>query len=347
MRKENPFTITFGKQPNRLISRYEDTDRIISTFNAENAVCQTFLIEGLRGSGKTVLMTTVAKELAKEKNWIVINLNPAMDLLSNFAIRLGEACNSKPDIISKGFNISAAGFGIGINGEEKNTDYVGVIDKIFKTLMKRNRKVLITIDEVIHDENMKIFASQFQIFVRQDYPVFLIMTGLYENINKIQNDPSLTFLLRSPRIETAPLSILQITRQYQEIFDLEEEKANELAVLTKGYAFAFQAFGTSYWNYRSKGIKAVLDEFDGLLDDFVYRKIWSSLSAKEKEIVRAVSEKEVKTGTVCERASIHSGSFSKYRDQLIFKGILTASRYGYVSLALPRFYEVVKNYEPA
>ena len=76
----------FYKVINKLIARYEDTDRIISTFNADNAVSQTFLIEGIRGSGKTVLMTTVAKKLEEEKDWIVINLNPTMDLLSNFAI---------------------------------------------------------------------------------------------------------------------------------------------------------------------------------------------------------------------------------------------------------------------
>ena len=131
MKKANPFTITFGKQPNKLIARYEDTDRIISTFNADNAVSQTFLIEGIRGSGKTVLMTTVAKKLEEEKDWIVINLNPTMDLLSNFAVRLNSECNSKPELLSKGFNISAAGFGIGVNGEKADTDYVGIIEKIF------------------------------------------------------------------------------------------------------------------------------------------------------------------------------------------------------------------------
>ena len=34
MIKENPFTLTFGKQPDKLIARYEATDMIISTFNA-------------------------------------------------------------------------------------------------------------------------------------------------------------------------------------------------------------------------------------------------------------------------------------------------------------------------
>ena len=258
MNRECPFTVTFGKQPNKQISRYEDIDRIISTFDSKNAVSQTFLIEGIRGSGKTVLMTTVAKQLEIKKEWVVVNLNPTMDLLSNFALRLEAACNSGNEILSKGFSVSAAGFGLGINADKQNTDYVGIIEKIFRKLIKGKKKVLITIDEVIHDENMKIFASQFQIFVRQDFPVFLIMTGLHENIYKIQNDPSLTFLLRSPKIIITPLSVLQIEQQYAEIFNLSDETALELANLTKGYAFAFQALGVAYWNHKKKIIREFL-----------------------------------------------------------------------------------------
>lgn len=340
----NPFTITFGKQPNKLISRHEDVDMIVSTFCAQNAVSQSFMIEGLRGSGKTVLMTTVAKELEHERDWIIINLNPTMDLLSNFAIRLNEECKTGPEILNKSFNISAAGFGVGLGSEEKSSDYVGIIEKSFKKLVKKNKKVLITVDEVIHDENMKIFASQFQIFVRQDYPIFLIMTGLYENIYKIQNDPSLTFLLRSPKVVTGPLSILQITRQYKDIFEIDEESANSLARITKGYAFAFQALGVSYWSNSEAGMPAVLEEFDELLDDFVYRKIWSSLTSKEREIVMAISESEVKTGEICKAISMNNSTFSRYRENLTTKGILESSKYGYVSLSLPRFYEIVKNY---
>ncbi|WP_155829812.1 hypothetical protein [Butyrivibrio sp. AC2005] len=34
MKKNNPFTLTFGKQQNEYISRYENTDMILSTFEA-------------------------------------------------------------------------------------------------------------------------------------------------------------------------------------------------------------------------------------------------------------------------------------------------------------------------
>ncbi|MBQ7563603.1 MAG: ATP-binding protein [Lachnospiraceae bacterium] len=344
MIKENPFTLTFGKQPDKLIARYEATDMIVSTFSAEHAVSQTFLIEGIRGSGKTVLMTTAANQLGGKKDWVVINLNPAMDLLANLALRLEAACNNKSELINKGFNVSATGFGFGVNADEKNTDYVGIIEKAFKKLIKNRKRVLITIDEVLHDNNMKVFASQFQIFVRQDYPIFLLMTGLFENIYEIQNDPALTFLLRSPKIVTGPLSSIQITRQYREIFGLDEQRGSELADLTKGYAFAFQALGVAYFDRGSVGMDAVIMEYEDLLDDFVYKKIWSSLSDNERKIICAISEDEVPVSAICKKTSMKSGTFSRYREKLINKGIAVSENYGHLSLALPRFYEIVSQY---
>ena len=274
MNTENPFTITFGKQPNRQISRYEATDSIVSTFNAENAVSQVFMIEGIRGSGKTVLMTTVAKLLKEDKNWVVINLNPAMDLLSGFAVRLNEAVSNKPEILSKGFNISAAGFGLGLNGDDKITDHVGVIEKCLSGLRKKKKRVLITIDEVVHDENMKVFASQFQIFLREDYPVFLIMTGLYENIENLQNERSLTFLYRATKLHPEPLNTGRVASRYSEIFNISYEHALELSRMTRGYPFAFQALGFSIWN---NGVEKRdwLPEYRQLLEEYVYEKIWS------------------------------------------------------------------------
>ena len=343
MNKNNPFTITFGKQPNKLISRYEDVDMIEGTFNADNPVSQTFLIEGIRGSGKTVLMTTVANNLSSDKDWIIINLNPTMDLLSNFALRLSEKCGFKSDLLSRGFNVSAYGFGVGINGEDNN-DYVGIIEKAFNSIIKKHKKVLITIDEVIHDDNMRVFASQFQIFVRQDYPIFLIMTGLHENIYEIQNDPALTFLLRSPKIITGPLSLLQITHQYRDIFDVDEDRALELANITKGYAFAFQALGVCCYENIGCPDSVILEKLDELLDDFVYKKIWSSMTSKEREIMKAMYSDEEKVGDICDRLNMSNGTFSKYKEALTDKGLLISSKYGYIQIVLPRFLEVIKSY---
>ena len=344
MKKDNPFTLTFGKQPLEYITRYDNINTIISTFTADNPVSQSYLIEGIRGSGKTVLMTSVANEL-RDDEWVVLDLNSTHDLLNDLALRIEQEYKRLPDLFKTGFNISVAGFGVGVNGNPDTSNPISIIDDYLSFFKKKKKKVLITIDEAMPNDNMRHFASEFQLYIRKDYPVYLLMTGLYENIDAIQNDPALTFLLRSPKINLEPLSIHQIIKQYKKVFDITEEMAVMLADTTKGYAFAFQALGMLYYEYRDEMmVDDIILKLDDLLDDFVYKKIWSSLSEIDKNVVRVLSEDKVKVSEICSELNMQSSTFSKYRERLAKKGILDVSQHGYVSLALPRFSVVIRSY---
>ena len=96
MKKNNPFTLTFGKQPSEYISRYENIETILSTFESDNPIAQAYLIEGVRGSGKTVLMTSIANILLESEDWVVVNLNSTQDLVADFAYRLSNVCKGFP-----------------------------------------------------------------------------------------------------------------------------------------------------------------------------------------------------------------------------------------------------------
>ena len=346
MKKNNPFTLTFGKPPVQLINRYEDIDNIITTFDTEYTVSNTYLIEGVRGSGKTVLMSSVANELKKDDSWIVVDLNSTQDLLYSLAKRLENAIKNIPGFLEKGFNVSLFGIGLGIGGDNQEKDNINVIEDMLSYIKKRNKKLLVTIDEVMHDDNMRVFASQFQIFLREDYPIFVLMTGLYENIYAIQNDPALTFLLRSPKIKIEPLSISQITRQYMDIFNLKLEDAKKLAVITKGYAFAFQALGLLYWEHGDEmSFEDLLIRFDDMLDGYVYKKIWEGLSKQDKKIIMALEDNQsISSKELRKKAGVKASSYSKYRDRLLNKGVITAPEHGVVELALPRFRSIVELY---
>ena len=339
MKADNPFTLTFGRQPSTSITRLEDINQIARSFSSENPICQTYLISGLRGSGKTVLMTSVVKELQKSGSWISVDLNSSVDLLEDFAMRLADACKKSTGLTEGGIDISLAGFGIGLSGAKTERDSVSKIESLLEYAKKKNKRVIITIDEVIPNESMKIFASQFQIFVRKEYPVFLIMTGLYENIFAIQNDSQLTFLLRSPKIMLEPLSIQQIINQYKNIFKIDEQTAIKFAAITKGYALAFQAFGSLYWDYKDQlSLEEILEKYDEILDDFAYRKIWESLSPTDKKILGYFCEKEkAKVNEIRDALSMSSAVFSKYREKLLNRGLLISREYGTLELTLPRF----------
>ncbi len=65
------------------ISRIAQTERIIGDFTAEESPNQIYMITGVRGSGKTVMMTNIASEIRKRSDeWIVVELNPNRDLFT-------------------------------------------------------------------------------------------------------------------------------------------------------------------------------------------------------------------------------------------------------------------------
>lgn len=78
----NPFTISFGKKPQQYISRPVETDRILNTFDEEIPTNQVFMIAGIRGSGKTVMLSEVSEHYKKEPDWVVLNLNGDTDLIA-------------------------------------------------------------------------------------------------------------------------------------------------------------------------------------------------------------------------------------------------------------------------
>ena len=63
---ENPYTLTFWIKSDQYISRVQQTEEIIGTLQSENPSVRVYLISGVRGSSKTVLMTNVSDELKKE-----------------------------------------------------------------------------------------------------------------------------------------------------------------------------------------------------------------------------------------------------------------------------------------
>jgi hypothetical protein len=143
-----------------------------------------------------------------------------------------------------------------------------------------------------------------------------------------------------------PLSLLQISEHYQTVFAVDKQNANQLAAYTKGYAFAFQALGFLYWEYRGvREEQDIIRELEHLLDEFAYRKIWESLSAQDKRIVLFLADQGTcQVQNLRETLHMTSGTFSKYRERLLYKGLIRSSERGTVELALPRFGDLAKEY---
>ena len=305
---------------------------------------QIYMVTGVRGSGKTVMMTNIADILSKRDDWIVVELNATRDLLQSLASRLYAVPKLHDCFLKAKLDFSAFGLGVTIENAAPVTDVEDMVAKMLDQLQKLGKRLLITIDEVVYSEQMKVFASAFQIFMRQEYPIFILMAGLYENIYELQNDKSLTFLYRAPKIILEPLNLTAVRQHYKNIFELGEEKAERMAALTRGYPFAFQVLGYLYWEHRdTMTLDEILPEYDQYLEEYVYSKIWLEMSEKDKEILQVLAVSgEIKVKNLREKLGLASEQFSVYRERLKRKGVIDTRQYGMVSMALPRFEEFIK-----
>ncbi len=333
----NPFSLTFGKKPESLIGRSMQMEEVINSFEAENPTYQACMITGIRGSGKTVFLTSLSNEFKQKENWIVVSLNPERDMLNSLAAELSNRKEFFEMFRDAKINLSFLGFGLEIDGVPPITDVVVALDRMLKRITAQGKKILITIDEVVVNKNVKEFMSQFQIFLREEYSIFLIMTGLYKNIYDLQNTNTLTFLYRTPKLVMEPLGAQGIMQKYKEIFDIENEKAYAMAKLTKGYPFAYQLLG--YLCYKNDAeYDKVLGEFDATLSMYVYEKIWSELSVLDKTVMQAIGEhKGQKVEIIRKSIGMESGEFNVYRTRLLKAGLIWSPAYGMLDLTLPRF----------
>lgn len=341
--ENNPYTLSFGKQPEEYIVRAREKDELINKITALPPVSNFFIITGIRGSGKTVLLTNAYKELDKDDKNIVIELNPEDDLRESLAAKLYTKCHLKHLFVEKNFNFSFKGIGFSISGKNPILNIDDLLDKMFEVLTKQNKRVYVLIDEATNNTYLKQFALTAQILIRKEYGLFVIMTSLYENISSIENEKNLTFLIRSPRISLENLNISSIASSYQEILNIDYDLALKFAKLTKGYAFGFQLLGYLLYNKEKKEInKEILSEFDQYLEEYVYQKVWKDLTPVEQNILKAFKTNDsIRVSKILDELNMDKSYFSKYRDRLLKKGIIMSNSLGVLSFTLPRFKEFI------
>lgn len=341
---QNPFVIAFGQEPEIMIDRSVELNTIKSVFTSPRPTSQVYMITGVRGSGKTVVLTKIYNDFSKLKDWIVIDLNPTSDLLEGLAAKLYDVPSLKKLFINAEINLSAFNIGLSLKNVAPIAHIETAIERVLKEIDKQHKKVLICIDEAVNNSYMKVFTSSFQMFTRHKLPLFLVMTGLYQNIDALQNEETLTFLYRAPKITLNSLSLSAIALTYKEVFNIDDKTSTELAKLTNGYAFAYQVLGYLCFDNKTTDIKKILPSYDQNLELYVYQKIWMELSDKEKLVVSSIAKGNTKTKDIREYIDMDSNKFAVYRNRLSKRGIIDTSTYGHISFMLPRFKEIISNY---
>lgn len=357
---DNPFNPAFGKVPPIFIDREEYAENIVEGLGDFNSPMQTTMISGVRGVGKTVLLADICKALTNNPKWIVVDIpsngNIMETLVQSVREKASSAVRKSIDSI-EGVNISLLGVGLGFSSEKEDINYQLLLEKILTKLAEKKISLLVAIDEVEANTELKKFASIYQIMVRKDFHIALLMTGLPKNISELQNDKTLTFLLRSERIELPPLNEITVQFSYKEAFaaagkKIEAPVLRRLTSLTKGYSYAFQLLGYLIWNKKTdeitdEVIDSCMDKYKELLYRNAYSKIFEELSDMDRKFIIAMAGSDndiVSMKYITDTLNKKPNYISTYKRRLIDSGVVHQEGYGNVEFSLPLFKDYLREF---
>ena len=349
----NPFNPAFGSRPERFIGREDIAHEIILAVDDWNSPWRTTLITGIRGSGKTALLSDIEKKLS-EKQVVVVSLIPGDDFLDNVLLHLYDAIPKS--VIKKLPQIKSIKSVIEVTFEQEKDDKQAIsntfqhsVVKAMTELKKCGKRVIFLIDETQkHSEELRTFVGTYQILIRQEYPVSLTMAGLPDVISDILNDSVLTFLRRAHRItlQNVPSNLVKL--DYSEAFrkggfPLSDEQLKKAVFSTRGYPYLIQLIGYYLWIELEKN-----DDVDYSIDRAislsknrlfinVHELIYAELSSMDREFVKAmaIDENDSYMADIMKRLGKERNYISNYRARLLATGLIKNVAYGKVCFGLP------------
>lgn len=336
--KENPFTLMFGKVSSSIVPRQEMIDGILEEFTKTVPQNPAWLITGIRGCGKTVVLREAARRL-EERGWIVIDLNPQGDLLRSFAQGLYEQGRKHKLFLDWTLTFSVPYFTLSIKKQTMSDDPEAIARRLTSGALERGKRIAITIDEVAVTDSLRYFANFFQSIMGAGIPLCLLMTGIRENVEAISSDRSMSFLSRLPKIHLGPLDLGEEALEYAKALNVSLPLATKLARLTKGYAFAYQVLGHFFFEQNKQDIDDALTQtFSTYLWRNGYDVLWRGLTKGDKRFLIALAESpSADSRDVMARAKMSESNYQNYRRRLLERGLIRGENYGKISFALPAF----------
>jgi len=350
---KNPFNPSFGRRPERFIGREEITRSIISSVDDINSPWRTTLITGVRGSGKTALLSDIRLKL-DDPDVITLYIVPNEALLDSILSQLyrqlpKSASNVLPEF--KGISLNA-GISVELERDIKSPDFTESfpyrIMEMMDVYMKNDKHIVFLVDETQkHTESMRIFISTYQDLVMREYSVSMVMAGLPSVVSNILNDDILSFLRRAKQVELENVELVTVEYEFKRVFMTSNTKLSidiisKAAGATYGYPYLFQLVGYYLWeemqNYSGESIlEDVLIKAKAELFRNVHKLIFTDLSNCDKDFIFAMAEDDTAsvTGNIIKRLNKEKNHVSLYRERLISAGVIKSSGYGTVCFVYP------------
>lgn len=355
----NPFTPEFGSVPLVMAGRQSIRRELFDAFSqgrGGNPNLSSILI-GPRGSGKTALLTYLAKEASSE-GWVAVHAvaMPGMleDIFEQTRLACANALEKKeaytpPQLTSLGLGPVSVGWAASpAPSENWRTRMSGLME----ALEGAGLGLLITVDEVVASlDEMVRLAAVYQLFVREQRRVAPVMAGLPSNISALLNDKSISFLRRAQQHKLGTIPDPDVREAFRETAAIggRDVASNALETCVSaigGYPYMLQLVGFRCWQASNpSGVISVEAAKRGVGDareDFrshILEPTFQELSEVDLRFIEAMlaDERESRISDVAKRMGVESRYASKYRSRLLAEGVIEQVARGIVRFALPEF----------
>lgn len=335
----NPFNPGFNNISPSRITRASLQNKLLKQADQLQTGFWPYLIDGLRGSGKTVFLNDLGDAMFDRQNWIAVDLEPSDNFISTLTSTIYYQADT--DICEE---LDMLDYD---DPTEMLIKYVAIINK-------HRLKLFIAIDDVNQptQELLKLFKICDQLG-KQANTIMLIWACITSQLKHFFDDEDFAQLVRqSQRITLPLLSIQDVRQQYQTLFSqghrvIETTALNYMAEATKGYPYAFQILGSLIWETNQlkitdKIVNDILPRYRQILFQGVYQHIREELTIGEREVIEIIAHE---TSSVVDEATLKwqivntSSAAENCLPQLIDNQIVKRPAPGKITFTLPYFKE--------
>jgi hypothetical protein len=373
----NPYSPGAGRPPAALVGRDNEVAAWAVALQrvAAGRTAQPIALYGLRGVGKTVLLTRFSKDAASH-DWIVARVEAGAgkslrDALAD-ALHATLARLARPSATSRmltalktllsfkasyettggwsfGLDLSES-FGGGAGTGALEADLTNLVRDLVGAAAEQGVGVAILIDEaqdLTNDELTAVCATA-HLASQEEWPFLLALAGLPSLPRMLAEAKSYAERLfsydRIEHLDPARAREALEAPAHGEAVDWQDDAADLIVRETLGYPYFLQQYGQSTWNSAARSPITVEDARVGAahgraaLDDGFFRARWDRATRAEQQYLRAVAvdgDAGSNSGEVARRLGRRQTSLGPARANLIAKGLLYAPEHGVVAFTVP------------
>ena len=360
IKAKNPFTPTFGRIPAHYAGRASLMRAMRNALDNGSADPNlTTILVGPRGTGKTALLASIARE-ASSRGWVTARVSAGEGMLEDIIERTQEgaahllAGDSKTRV--KSLTVGQS-FGVEFErGDVPLGNWRTRMNKLLDQLAEYETGLLITVDEVRADEaEMRQLATVYQHFVGEEREVALVMAGLPSSVAQLISDDSVSFLRRARQQHLGRVSDAETEVAFRRTIVgggalIDDDAVAAALAAIEGYPYMLQLVG--YWTWEQadsptigeddvrRGVRLALQE----LRDGVLAATYRELSKGDLRFLEAMllDDGPSSLSDVSARMGVKSNYASKYKERLLTAGILGEAAKGVYTIDLPGFKDYVR-----